>query len=265
MSLHQLFCNNPSIAAESAMPFLLELDASDRKHVKALRLEVGEHLAVVDASNDYFEVEVVELHDGEVWVKIAQHLDQVTDPVPVHLVQGLAKGEKMDMVLRQATELGVAGFIPTAMQRSVVQLDTKKAAKRHERFCAVARSASMQSGRTMLPDIHSVCTLPELVATWQPNDIVLLFWEEAALEQSIVKLFDELPNDQLFDKDVRLWIVIGPEGGIAPEEVDSIERSSAQVHLLSLGPTILRTETAGVVSTALVLNLLRARALRDAR
>lgn len=264
MSLHQLFCKNPSIAAETNAPFQLDLDIADLKHVKALRLKVGEHLAVVDASNDYFEVEVIEVRDAELWVKIAQHLDQVIDPVPVYLVQGLAKGEKMDAVLRQVTELGVAGFVPAAMQRSVVQLDAKKAAKRHERYCAIARSASMQSGRAKLPKVSSMLSLKEIAASWQPTDIVLLFWEEAPLERSIVELFNELPDEQLFESNTTLWIVIGPEGGIAPEEVDLIEQSPAQVHLLSLGPTILRTETAGVVSTALTLNLLRARVAKDA-
>ena len=91
---------------------------------KALRLEVGEHIAVVDASSDYFEVEITALQGEEVWVRIAKHLDAPNDAVLVMLVQGgFAKGDKMDTVLRAATELGIAGFYPTEMSRSVVGFD----------------------------------------------------------------------------------------------------------------------------------------------
>lgn len=142
MSLHQLFCTNEAIAREVDFPFLLGIDPQDRNHVKALRLEVGEHIAVVDASSDYFEVEITALQGEEVWVRIAKHLDAPNDAVPVMLVQGLAKGDKMDTVLRAATELGIAGFYPTEMSRSVVKLDAKKKDKRGSRFVQIARSAA---------------------------------------------------------------------------------------------------------------------------
>ena len=71
MSLHQLFCTNEAIAREVDSPFLLGIDPQDRNHVKALRLEVGEHIAVVDACSDYFEVEITALQGEEVWVRIA--------------------------------------------------------------------------------------------------------------------------------------------------------------------------------------------------
>lgn len=257
MSLHQLFCNNPAIADEKETIFKLEIDPSDRKHVKALRLEVGEHLAAIDASKDYFEVEIVEFRDGEPWVKIAQKLECPHETLPVYLVQGLAKGEKMDIVLRQATELGIAGFYPAIMQRSIVRLDEKKTTKRHERFRAIARNAALQSGRVSIPDVSPTEPLQNILDYWNENDLVLLFWEEAPLENSINQLFAMLNEQRAIADNARIWIVIGPEGGISPDEVDLIEQSKAQVYLLSLGPTILRTETAGVVSSALVINDLR--------
>ncbi|WP_251197903.1 RsmE family RNA methyltransferase [Anaerotardibacter muris] len=258
MSLHQLFCSNPSLEAETHDSFQLQLDPDDRKHVKALRLEVGEHIAVVDKSSDYFEVEIVDIRDGELWVRIAQHLDQPRNNACVYLVQGLAKGEKMDTVLRQATELGIAGFVPTVMDRSIVQLDQKKAEKRALRFASIARNASMQSGRTSLPEVFPFLELSQIVDQWRSDDAVLLFWEEAPLEQGVVELFSDHETAKTLVGASRIWIVIGPEGGIAPDEVDRIEQSTARVFMVSLGPTILRTETAGVVSCALVLSQLRA-------
>ena len=259
MSFHQLFCNNASIAAEAASPFVLEIDPAERKHIRALRLQAGEHLRVVDASKDYFEVEIDRIEGDDVWVRIASRLAQENDLTPVVLVQGLAKGEKNDIVLRQATELGIAGFAPALMQRCVVQLDAKKTAKRHERALAIARAAAQQAGRVLLPDVHPIRPLADIVATWRSDDMVLLFWEEAPLECSVRALFADLACEDLRTRVQRIWIVVGPEGGIAPDEVALIEQSAARVFSLSLGPTILRTETAGIVACALVLSELRAR------
>lgn len=239
------------------MPFKLEIDPQDRNHVRALRLEVGEHLSVIDAENDYFEVEIERIEDGELWVSIAAHLDTPSETTPVMLVQGFAKGEKMDTVLRAATELGIAGFFPATMQRSIVRLDSKKATKRHERFCQIARSASLQSGRTQVPEVALIQSLTSVIADWTPEDAVVLFWEEADQNQTPRSLFDSLKEAGELANFARFWVVIGPEGGISPDEVTLIKQSAARVFTCSLGPTILRTETAGIVGCALVLSELR--------
>lgn len=254
MSLHQLFCTNEAIAREEGSPFLLGIDAQDRSHVKALRLEVGEHIAVVDASSDYFEVEITAFQGEEIWVRIAKHLDAPKDTVPVMLVQGLAKGDKMDTVLRAATELGIAGFYPTEMSRSVVKLDAKKKDKRGSRFAQIARSAALQSGRTTIPEIGRIRALAQVVEQFGPRDLVIVFWEEEDLANSVSAFFDTPATKSLLGALERIWIVIGPEGGMSAEEVKCIEGSQAAVVVRSLGPTILRTETAGVVACALVLN-----------
>lgn len=255
MSLHHLFCLNPRIADETSASFKLEFNSSDRGHIKALRLQVGEHLAVIDANQDYFEVEIDSIEGDDIWVHIAQHLEAPPDTLPVMLVQGLAKGEKMDTVLRAATELGIAGFYPAAMKRSVVQLDQKKIAKRHARSSQIARSAALQAGRTTIPSVAETQPLSNIIDTWNEQDVVVLFWEEAPLDRDVSVLFDAASSP--IDHADRLWIIIGPEGGIAPEEVQALNDSAASIFMLSLGPTILRTETAGIVASALVLNELR--------
>lgn len=258
MSFHQLFCNNASIAEQAASPFLLEIDPNDRGHLRALRLQEGEHLRVVDASMDYFEVEIERIENDQLWVSIACHLEEQNDAIPLTLVQGFAKGEKMDTILRQTTELGIAQFAPALMQRSVVQLDAKKTAKRHQRAQAIARSAAQQAGRVSLPAVLPARPLKAIVADWKSDDMVLLFWEEAPLDRSVRALFTELEGSDLLARIERAWVVVGPEGGLAPEEVALIEQSPAQVFTCSLGATILRTETAGVVACALALSELRA-------
>lgn len=257
MSLHQLFCTNPSLASEEDSPFLVTFDPIDRNHIRALRLQQGEHIALVDGCSDYFEVEIVRIEGDSLWARIAQHLDASNTTTPVTLVQGLAKGEKMDAVLRQATELGIDAFAPASMKRSIVQLDRKKVAKRHERSCTIARSAALQSGRTTIPEVEPIRPFRDIVDTWNELDGVLLFWEEAQLEHSIRQLFTALAEEGSLVSFERFWIVIGPEGGIDPDEVRMMKESRARVFPLSLGPTILRTETAGVVASALTLAELR--------
>lgn len=257
MSLHHLFCNNPALAKESDRTFVVDFDAQDRAHVRALRLNAGEHIALVDALQDYFEVEIVSVDGDRVEAKIAQHLDAAASPLPLNLVQGLAKGEKMDTVLRAATELGIDSFYPATMNRSVVHLDAKKVKKRHERFSAIARSAALQSGRTSIPKAHLPSSLDEIANSWNEHDMVLVFWEDARADQTVNRLFSAFEEQSLQETCERLWVVVGPEGGIAEQEVALMQESLACVHLLTLGPTILRTETAGIVATALVQNELR--------
>lgn len=118
MSLPHFFLREQVLAFESAPVFALHLDADDMKHAKVLRLAVGEHIAVVDAVSDYFECEVVSFEGDELSVSIAQKLSSRARPEVV-LVQGLAKGEKMDTIVRHATEVGIAEFVPMTTSRSV--------------------------------------------------------------------------------------------------------------------------------------------------
>ena len=90
-----------------------------------------------------------------------------------------------------------------------------------------------------------------------PHDLVIVFWEEEDLESSVSAFFDSPATKSLLESLERIWIVIGPEGGMGADEVQCVEDSEATVVVLSLGPTILRTETAGVVACALVFNELR--------
>ena len=128
MSLPHFFLREQVLAFESAPVFALHLDADDMKHAKVLRLAVGEHIAVVDAVSDYFECEVVSFEGDELSVSIAQKLSSYARPEVV-LVQGLAKGEKMDTIVRHATEVGIAEFVPMTTSRSLMRRSQKPGLK----------------------------------------------------------------------------------------------------------------------------------------
>ena len=129
MSLPHVFLDEQVIAHETDLVFQLRLSGDDAKHLRVLRIAPGEHLAVVDGAQDYFECEVVSFDADGCFVSISSHLDSPVRPQVV-LVQGLAKGEKMDSVVRHATEVGVSGIIPLACSRSIVKLDAKKSRNR---------------------------------------------------------------------------------------------------------------------------------------
>ena len=216
MSLQHFYLHDQVLADEGAPTFPLRLSPDDAKHARVLRLAPGEHIAVVDAAQDYFECEIAAFDDAVPVVRIAQRLDDEERPL-VMLVQGLAKGDKMETVIRHATELGVSAFVPMSCERSIVRLDARKAAARTQRWRAIAKSAAMQSGQRACPEVGEPMAL-----------------------------------------------AVGPEGGLSRSEADALLACNPRASLVSLGSSILRTETAGIVAPALVLHEL-GRMMHDAR
>ena len=160
MSLQHFYLHDQVLADEGAPTFPLRLSPDDAKHARVLRLAPGEHIAVVDAAQDYFECEIAAFDDAVPVVRIAQRLDDEERPL-VMLVQGLAKGDKMETVIRHATELGVSAFVPMSCERSIVRLDARKAAARTQRWRAIAKSAAMQSGQRACPEVGEPMALAD--------------------------------------------------------------------------------------------------------
>lgn len=273
MSLHHFFLDDQVLEGLQG-PFPLELNADDAKHARALRLVPGECVSVVDAASDYHVVEVVEMGPQSLIVRLSQRQDPrireaasacerlgskpgpssdetgATDAghIPsINLVQGIAKGDKMDVVVRQCVEVGVDVIVPMEFERCVVRLDAKKALKRQERWQSIARSAAMQSGRRVLPQVEAPLAPAAFVSRLDATQAVVLCWEEASLDQTVLCAARALAPEV-----ERVWVVIGPEGGITAQEAALFEAAPAQVLTVSLGRTILRTETAGTVACALL-------------
>lgn len=254
MSLPRFFLDEQVISEEVASEFELRLAADDVKHAKVLRLKPGEHIAVIDASLDYFECEIVDFSGTFPVVSITRH--EGARPRPqVILLQGMAKGEKMDLVMRHATELGVSGIIPLACERSVLKLDDKKKGKRIERWQSIAKSAAMQSGQPMVATVGDVVTVKQAAQQLSSYDSVLIAWEEAPTTCALRSALDAgiAAHGEADINDMRIGVIVGPEGGISQNEVDILLACNPNARLVSLGSSILRTETAGIVAPALVL------------
>lgn len=254
MSLTRFFLEDQVIADEATEEFSLALSPDDAKHLRVLRLSPGEHIAVVDAASDYFECEITGFSGAQAVVRIARRLDAPKERARVTLVQGLAKGDKMDTVIRHATELGVSSFLPLSGERSIVKLDAKKTSTRLARWRAIAKSAAMQSGQPRIPDIAAPSTLDAACKLLADVDALLVCWEEAPetarLDDAIARGLDARGVDAAH---ARVAVVVGPEGGLSEREVRALLDSNPRSALVCLGPSILRTETAGIVAPALAL------------
>ncbi len=254
MSLQHLYLDNQVLSEEDADSFELRVSADDAKHLKVLRVKAGEHVAVVDASKDYFECEFLDLSGELPLVRICRHLNAPDRPELI-LVQGLAKGDKMETIIRHATELGVSAFMPLASSRCVMRLDSKKKDKKLDRWRSIARSAAQQSGQPFVPEILEPMSVSQSAELLRGATAVLVCWEEAPTSKSIREALDRgLDANTMQAVDARVAVVVGPEGGLSSEEVNAFLDANPCASLVSLGSSILRTETAGIVAPALVLH-----------
>lgn len=250
MSLPRFFLAEQVLSDEEGRAFALRLADDDLRHVRALRLAPGERIAVIDGASDYFECMIEGVEGEDVRVSIAGRASETPDRPRIALFQALPKQSKLDEVVRHATEVGVDAFHPFSSRRCVMRLDGAKADKRVERWRAIAKSAAMQAGRDSIPSVNPVATFEEALVALASFDAVLVFWEEAEGCQS---LHDRLwPLIEAGEQPASIAIVIGSEGGFEREEVERLAAASLTGWVLSLGDTILRTETAGIVAPALV-------------
>ena len=191
---------------------------------------------------DYF-CRVEELEPEYVSAKILEERENNELPARIHLFQGLPKGDKMELIIQKAVELGVYRVIPVSMKRSVVKLDAKG-----KRWNAVSESAAKQSKRSLIPEVAPLMTYKEAVKEAAGYDMVLLPYESAdGIRKTRELLASVKPGTDIA-------VFIGPEGGFEDEEVELARENRAEI--VTLGKRILRTETAGLcMLSALMLQL----------
>jgi len=158
-------------------------------------------------------------------------------PLAITLVQGIARGEKMDLILQKATELGVARVMPVLAERTEVKLDAERTAKRMSHWQSVIVSACEQSGRARVPTLEAPAPLSAAAASLESDCMKLTLDPQG--EQSLKRV--RVPT-------AGLAIAIGPEGGWSPRDRQTLQ--AAGFEGLRLGPRVLRTETAGLAAIA---------------
>lgn len=202
----------------------------------------GDEIIVLDNSGLERRVTLTQIDKTRVQGQIiAEQTNQAEPDLHLTLYQGMLKGAKFEWVLQKGTELGVSCFVPTVCQRSVVR-DMGSPAKKELRWQQIIQEAAEQSRRGKLPALAPVCSLPEALAQAQTADLILFPWEET----SDVGLKPILKNLTLS----HIALFIGPEGGFTPDEARLAQDHGAK--LVSLGPRILRAETAALAVSAAI-------------
>lgn len=218
---------------------IVAITGDDAKHIaKVMRQTIGDELIVVMEGQAY-QAKIVSA-DFDVEVKIGGNLEvQVELPKKVTIACGLPKGDKLDLITQKATELGMYALLPFSAERSIVKWDGPKSEKKIGRLQKIAKEAAEQSHRTHVPEIHGIHSFKQLLDKAESYDAVVVAYEEEARQEDRTRFAEILKA--LYDKDSVL-IVFGPEGGISQAEVASLKNAGAS--FTSLGPRILRTETA---------------------
>ena len=204
---------------------------------KVLRLRAGDRISIFDGFSKEYEGTIVEEAPSFVLIRIeSASSPQRESSLEITLAQSLLKGEKMDYVIRKATELGVKEMIPFLSSRSIPLLDKSRASKRHHRWEKIAVEASKQCGRGVVPRIGLLRDYPEMIEDAPRDSLRLILWEREG------KRLKEILKDSIGKK--QIFFVIGPEGGLSKEEVQHAGRNGFVP--IILGKRILRAETASL-------------------
>jgi 16S rRNA (uracil1498-N3)-methyltransferase len=210
-------------------------DKGDCKHiVKVLRLKEGDQIEISDKEGSEYIGEISSTNDIVELINLEKVDVSRESNLKITLFQGIPKSDKMDLIVQKNVELGIFEIIPVQMKRSVSKIDRKKVKSKLERWEKIAWEAAKQSKRSILPRVDRILDFKAILELVKDYDMFLVAYENE--KQLLMK---ELKENEM--KNVA--ILIGPEGGIADEEIDLLIESGAKI--VSLGKRILRTETAG--------------------
>ena len=241
--MHRFFA-----AGAAEMGQLVQLSENESAHAaRVLRLAPGAVVEITDPdSGSRFLAELTEVTPACVTAKLTEAIAANEPPVEVTLFMGIPKADKLDFAVQKATELGAVRVVPVRMERSVAKIDRKDAPKKADRMRKITAEAVKQCGRARTPEIMEAMDFTPAMQLFVQNDVVMMPWEDARGTR-MRDVFAEKSDART----IAIWV--GPEGGISVQEAEKLMNAGATA--VTLGPRILRTETAAVTSIALALQL----------
>jgi 16S rRNA (uracil1498-N3)-methyltransferase len=218
----------------------LALPEQAGEHVaRVLRLVAGDVITLFNGNGCDYPSTILVVGKRQVTVQVQSSQALANEsPLRLTLAQGVARGEKMDLIVQKATELGVARIVPLLTERSEVKLNAGRAEKRLAHWRAVAASACEQSGRARVPDVAPAVSLDTWLRELPSDDALRLALLPEGTQKAAALPFTPAGG----------VLVVGPEGGLGLRDVAAL--TEAGFHGLRLGPRILRTETAGLAALA---------------
>lgn len=220
----------------------------DVNHIKnVLRLNVDDDIQVCNSdTKENYTCGITKINEKDIECTIFKKLDSISESnIHINVFQGIPKSDKMELIIQKAVELGANEITPVQMKRCVAKIDEKSEGKKIARWQKISETAAKQCGRDIIPKINNVKSIKNICNIIDEYDIVLLAYEnehENTLKNELLKLKN---------KNLKIGIIIGPEGGLEKEEVDLLSKSGAKV--ITLGKRILRTETVALVIIGIIM------------
>ena len=257
----------------------IQIIGQDVEHIKkVLRLDIDDNIKIcnVDTNKNYI-CGISKINETSIECTIFKEIQETSESnVHINVFQGLPKFDKMELIIQKSVELGANEITPVAMKRCVVKLNEKDKAKKIERWQKISESAAKQSGRDTIPKINNVINISKICELLPQYDAVLVAYEnekENTLKNELQKLkikfneskqyeskqdtsrlSDEKLNDlncKIENKKIKIGIVIGPEGGLEPKDVETLQQNGCK--MITLGKRILRTETVALNMISIIM------------
>lgn len=242
------------VAPEQMSEREVTVTGEDARHLgSVLRARPGDEFIACDGRGRDVRARITTVDRGAVLAEIVEELQGPAESAwRVTVAQSLPKGDKLETVIQKGTEAGAWAFQPFLSRRTVVQYDDRKEAKRLDRWRKIAKEAAEQSHRSLVPDVRPVCGWKDLIRSMNEYDLVLLCYEEEGRSGNGLRTVLSQERGKLTAAGSRpsLLLVVGPEGGFAPEEAE--EAAAAGAVWTGLGRRILRTETAALFALACI-------------
>jgi 16S rRNA (uracil1498-N3)-methyltransferase len=219
----------------------ITLPGSAASHLlRVLRLRAGAAVTLFNGRGGEYLASIARVERTEVTVSIGEHQPiERESPFPLTLAQGVSRGERMDLVVQKATELGVSRLVPVLTERSIVRLDDEQTGRKSSHWRAIAIAACEQCGRNRLPQVALPARLREFLAAPAGDTLRLL------LSPSAARRIEDVPPPG-----AGATVLIGPEGGLS--EAEQADARAAGFMAVNLGPRVLRTETAAIAALTLL-------------
>lgn len=233
----RFFVNNPLVVGGTAV-----IDGADARHIGgALRMTVGEALTLCDGAGTDYTCTITAVEKDTVTAAVDAAAPSSSEPtLAVTLYMGMPKGDKLELIVQKAVELGVTAIIPVITARSIVRVDGKDAEKKRVRLQRIAAEAAGQSGRGIIPTVETPISWKTALARLAKENTLLCYEGGGAPIGTLIS-----------PADTTVSLVVGPEGGFDPAEVEAVTAVGGKI--ATLGPRILRCETAPLAALAVMM------------
>ena len=214
----------------------------DVNHIKnVLRKQIGENVEICNQNTGKaYKCNITTISNDNIELRILEELLDKENGIKVDIYQGLPKADKMELIIQKSVELGVNAIIPVEMKRCVVKLDAKNESKKIERWQKIAESAAKQSGRNTIPQVKNIHTIKDLINIKDEYDAIIVCYENEKTN-SLKKELKSIKEMLKAKSEIKIAVVIGPEGGLEEKDVEELQQNGAKI--VTLGNIILRTET----------------------